>query len=156
MANLVKHQDMQDKLVEEMERVMEKEKEVTEEHLDRLSVSIDGDHGGSGGASILFERGQAKNRASKSASSTTASQHILHSRDSSIIAATDTINMERNSIGPSNKTIPAIIVTDADKWPIIESGSPVSSKHGSVVLPNPIVTRFIHVTSAMSPPHMLL
>lgn len=60
MANLAKHQDMQDKPVEEMERVMEKEKEVTEEHLDRLSVSIDVDHGGSGGASIFFERGQAK------------------------------------------------------------------------------------------------
>ena len=60
MANLVKHQGVQDKPVEEMERVMGKETEVTEEHLDRLSISIDGGHGGSGGASIFFERGQAK------------------------------------------------------------------------------------------------
>ncbi|RWR90796.1 hypothetical protein CKAN_01991300 [Cinnamomum micranthum f. kanehirae] len=60
MANLAKHQDMQDKRVEEMERVMEKEKEVTEEHLDRLSVSINGGHGGSGRASIFFKWGQAK------------------------------------------------------------------------------------------------
>ncbi|XXG76956.1 hypothetical protein AAC387_Pa08g1208 [Persea americana] len=37
MANLVKHQDMQDKLVEEMDRVVGKEaEEVTAEHLDRL------------------------------------------------------------------------------------------------------------------------
>ncbi|RWR90809.1 cytochrome P450 89A2-like protein [Cinnamomum micranthum f. kanehirae] len=66
MANLAKHQDMQDKPVEETKRVMEKEKEVTEEHLGMLSVSIDGGHGGSGGASIFFERGQAKGFSSRS------------------------------------------------------------------------------------------
>ncbi|RWR90799.1 cytochrome P450 89A2 [Cinnamomum micranthum f. kanehirae] len=37
-----------------------RKKDVIEEHLDRLSVSIDGGHGGSGRASIFFERGQAK------------------------------------------------------------------------------------------------
>ncbi|RWR90810.1 hypothetical protein CKAN_01992800 [Cinnamomum micranthum f. kanehirae] len=77
MANLAKHQDMQDKPVEEMERVMEKEKEVTEEHLDRLSVSINGGHGGSGGAAFSSRGGKRRESRAEETMTTYVLGHLV-------------------------------------------------------------------------------